>query len=78
MESTGDIAAAWEVAEKVWDTKWFRVDKSWPANSNTYVWEAGEVVYAFGDNDIENPVQAETAPLAICLAALQAVGVNVT
>lgn len=62
-----DIAAAWEVVEKL-QARFLRVDVS-AINSDGFtvkIWvsEYADHIYAMGD----------TAPLAICLAALKSVG----
>ena len=64
-----DIAAAWEVLEKMQDNGWF-----WNID-----YDYGELVAGFGKGrDSEGDLswhyeQAETTPHAICLAALKAV-----
>lgn len=64
-----DIGAAWEVVEKL-EGKGF-----------SYHIETGEpgMVDAFFDTDVDSPIfwaAAKTAPHAICLAALKAVGIE--
>jgi len=59
-----DISAAWEVVEKlrgVWDIR--SMSKTWVAILSVQV----------GTSDKRVGEEAETAPLAICLAALKAV-----
>jgi hypothetical protein len=68
-----DIAAAWEVVQKVWGAAWFRLERTDKYPEATPVWDAGEITYSMGENGIHNPVEGETAPHAICLAALKAV-----
>lgn len=74
-----DIAAAWQVVEKLRKSHCCLTLKS----DFDYIWEC----YAIKDeNDAEHQseiivdykvyAKAETAPLAICLAALKAMGVN--
>jgi hypothetical protein len=72
---SADISAAWEVVEKLRDTSddepdyWTITDlgNAWRVTSN----------WAHHDGDIENfSIEAETAPLAICRAALLAVMVT--
>lgn len=73
-----DIAAAWEVVEKL---KTIPVPETWVDTFNSFPfvlrwtrdgkWEAGwEAMYYAG----EHLTESATAPLAICLAALNAVG----
>ncbi len=69
------IEAAWEVVEKVWGEKWFRLDRTQSMNDD-WRWTAGEVEYFMGDNVIRNTVYSASAPHAICLAALEALGVE--
>lgn len=59
-----DIAAAWGVVEKLsgYERKLEECSEGW-----CFTFEAGEEFWG----------QADTAPLAICLAALKAVGVDV-
>lgn len=66
-----DIAAAWEVVEKLTSTtkQWFRFEQSCVTH------EAIFSVEGAGGLDGEWRAEAETAPLAICRAALQAVTV---
>lgn len=64
-----DIAAAWEVVEKLTSTtkQWFRFEQH--STGSEAVFE----VSGAGDADFEVKAEAEDAPLAICLAALNAV-----
>lgn len=59
-----DIAAAWTVVERMRD------DSKW--NTFKLVWNTDGVRVSFRDDD--NRVWGESAPRAICLAALKAVG----
>lgn len=59
-----DIAAAWEVVEKMWSSKYEAFVRTFRGQ-----WSA-----SFADNgNIIGQVDAETAPLAICRAVLKAV-----
>lgn len=62
-----DIAAAWEVVEKVGDIKL----EGYRCVDGCFRW----CVTTFDLDDIE--IRADTAPMAICLAALKAKGVEV-
>lgn len=65
-----DIEAAWEVVEHLTRTtkQWFRLEMSCVTN------EASFEISGAGDADGDWTAEAETAPLAICRAALKAVG----
>lgn len=71
-----DIAAAWQVVNKIADSRdphWFSIDRwygTWVAG-----WRCGDS--APDDPSWELEMTADTAPLAICLAALKAKGVKV-
>jgi hypothetical protein len=79
--STG-IAAAWEVVEKVWAT----LPKTGYGTFRALLhrrdpdgrWICEFAPDAHGDWSTHATAEADTAPLAICLAALRAVGVEVT
>ena len=65
-----DIAAAWEVVEHLKDRNWaIRLSNK----TVNWCWWAYVYDYSSADARAEATVQAETAPLAICLAALAAV-----
>jgi hypothetical protein len=67
-EYSTDIAAAWEVAEKLRaDGLEISVHNSWPYNDGRR-WCCDIMAHGKWDN-----AKAETAPLAICLAALKAI-----
>lgn len=67
-----DIAAAWEVVEKV-GTGWLYLSLLQDSDKVAGYWRA-----AFHRlKETPQLVDADTAPLAICLAALKAVGVEV-
>lgn len=72
---SSDIEAAWPLVEK------FRMDVQSPGapqNGGEYLNETGEwEVEFFRDDGKTDFVNAPTAPLAICLAALKAKGVEV-
>lgn len=68
---SSSIADAWLVVEKLKETKG-RVSVDWFEDTIGYRWH----VYV-GEGDEQSVVGAETAPHAICLAALKAVGVEV-
>jgi hypothetical protein len=66
-----DIAAAWTVVEKMREiqpekARWFRID------CFDGEWRAGPVMVCGDEDYIDNDVKADTAPRAICLAALKA------
>ena len=69
---SSDIRAAWQVVEILKDPEF---DLSWhPDSANIYtkhVWTAD-----FGGLDEKDLIYADTASLAICLAALKTKGVN--
>lgn len=68
-----DIAAAWEVVEKVKRHEWDDLFMRWDEGDKA--WWVGRV--GCGDNggdEFNHEVDAPTLPLAICLAALKAVG----
>jgi len=72
-----DIAAAWEAVEKIGRrvaSKRCVVDfiLEWDHSENC--WCAGWAYYSYDGPQYEFAGKAETAPLAICLAALDAVG----
>jgi hypothetical protein len=67
---SGDIAAAWLVAEKMLGLGWGQVDLSRDWDSGK--WTAGFGTWQEGGKRVERT--GNTAPLAICLAALKAVG----
>lgn len=64
-----DIAAAWEVVEKLTSTtkQWFRFEQHSTGSTAVFA------VSGAGNADFEAEVEAEDGPLAICLAALNAV-----
>jgi hypothetical protein len=67
-----DIAAAWEVVEKVWKETWFSLDKYRHHETKEWVWDAGQVDLICGELSISNRVEGLTPAHAICLAALKA------
>jgi hypothetical protein len=67
---TTNIADAWQVVEK-FDKTDFRVVRNYRGN-----YSAG-LMYWNKDTMVKVEAKAETAPLAICLAALKSVGVEV-
>jgi hypothetical protein len=77
-----DIAAAWEVVEKVWAT----LPKTGYGTFRALLhrrdpdgrWICEFAPNAHGDWRTHATAEADTAPLAICLAALRAVGAEVT
>lgn len=74
-----DISAAWLVVEKLRDIGWSVAvcgDNGWGCtfykvhtNGSEYIWATWK--------ESHGPINADTAPLAICLAALEAVGVDI-
>lgn len=62
---SSDITAAWEVVEKM-EGEWFNLSAASPKG-----WYA-----AFGSPDNES-TYGDTAPLAICLAALKTKGIDI-
>lgn len=71
MGSTGsvpnystDISAAWQVVEKMGEGKWFKLTKHMSGTCSVYFGGSGHA-------------DAETAQLAICLAALAEKGVKI-
>lgn len=74
-----NIAAAWEVVEKlklcVWPTaqgRWFVFQSAFDESYGDEYWFGGEDFLKRDDT-----ILADTAPMAICLAALHAVGVPI-
>lgn len=69
-----DISAAWEVVEKINSSK-----NKWTLNSLRC--DPNDGKWQFGDIDRDGSIwpddKYDSAPLAICLAALKAVGVEV-
>ena len=66
-----DIAAAWQVVEKFTEGDglgYFFIER---VQNKSQGWDEGWVASA---DDFDTQVEADTAPLAICLAALKAVG----
>ena len=63
-----NIADAWQVAEKLMKNGLF---------FNVLKWIDGDFVARFENHKVSVKAEAETAPLAICLAALKSVGVEV-
>lgn len=63
-----DIAAAWEVVEKF---RWAEPELSWNDETHSWIVHFQKGMYSGYANS------AETAPHAICLAALKAIGVQV-
>lgn len=75
-EFSTDIAAAWEVVEKV-NLFVFPLRGLWVSGSSDdeqYFCDFGDI--ATIDGSYYNAARATTAPHAICLAALKSVGVN--
>jgi hypothetical protein len=72
-----DIAAAWEVVEKLTQFK-FKLDQDGFSSWNAFFLEEQEQDDGPAwHEDIEYEGNADTAPHAICLAALKAVGVDI-
>jgi hypothetical protein len=73
-----DVAAAWEVVEKL---KLFQVKQTDSDGYTDYVqlWQDSEGIWTIGDWEDQLLIlsEGESAPHAICLAALKAVGVKV-
>ncbi len=67
-----DIAAAWEVVEKMLETH--SVDVNAIPGESVIQWGATMQKMPFAERYPEHGACAKTAPLAICLAALEAVG----
>lgn len=70
-----DISDAWEVVEKMKIKTAFSIRDVWDENDNP-AYLANFSSYD-GTREIDHTAYAETAPLAICLAALKAVWVEV-
>lgn len=73
-EYSEDIAAAWEVVEKMED-KGYRCDVSNVNPDGEPNWYAKFLKFTKGEFPTYWMERSDTAPLAICLAALRAVGV---
>lgn len=75
FEPTKDIADAWQVVEKLRERKIFSLYDAWDEDDNKIFC----AVFEYNDtyHVVEYKEYAETAPLAICLAALKSVGVEV-
>lgn len=68
-QPTRNISQAWELLEKM-NWEWYRVD------CFEGKWKAGEVEVCGDENYIDNDIEADTAPLAIVLAALKSKGIS--
>lgn len=69
-----DIAAAWQVVEKLdRDGWWWTLDKTWTADGPDQ-WQVSLLPSESLQTDRRGDALAPTAPHAICLAALRAVG----
>lgn len=76
FEPNTDIAAAWLVVEKIWQD-WPGFDlMSWFGEGGKQTWFCSLGNNNKGDRKVVT-VEAKTAQLAICLAALKAAGVTV-
>jgi hypothetical protein len=72
---TTNIADAWQVAEKLRETKIFSLYDAWDEDDNKIFC----AVFEYNDtyHVVDYKGYADTAPLAICLAALKSVGIEV-
>jgi Phage ABA sandwich domain len=75
FEPSTDIRDAWLVVEKLRETKIFSLYDAWDGDDNKIFC----AVFEYNDtyHVVDYKGYADTAPLAICLAALKAVGVEV-
>jgi hypothetical protein len=71
-EYSTDIAAAWKVVEKLGLCVWPTEDAKWFAFQDRFDSSYGEEYWFGGENFLSRYVIADTAPHAICLAALKA------
>lgn len=70
-----EIASAWQVVEKMREFGWFfYMDNGSQGDSFFVTFHEGK---DFSDDGCSASAEAPTAPLAICLAALKALGVEV-
>lgn len=76
---SASIAAAWTIVEKLgnWHGFDFMVAKMEAGNGHPSYWEAGWYEPSHEGPERRVVVEAETAPLAICLAALEAVDLEI-
>jgi len=75
FEPSTDIRDAWQVVEKMREGKIFSLCDAWDENDEPIFY--ANFQYNDGYHVVNYDAYAETAPLAICLAALEACGIEV-